>query len=1050
MAAADATASRTLQIVVTMGQSLAEGGTAFRAVVDTTARYPDLALALNFPGIAANTGWGARAVTSSTFKGFQPLLETGTETVSSSIVNELISQYQAAGETSPTFVSINTAVGGASVLQLMVRPQDIFQSVADGLAGEANGGVFAVDKHDGSYDFYLNDNGSATFYKNLSGSVSAFENFVEQVALAVQEARKEGYTVDPTVLINWMQGQQDNYTPNYGFLLNELLDRANAAVKSILSPDAGILASISQESAHGTVMTPTGQLSVVLSRPDAIFGTPEYSIEAGYPSNPTNAADYLHASPTGYVLYGETVGKKFYDALTGHENTPILIDKVTQVSATSVIVHFSGVNTHLVDDTAIYRAANDLVPPSNLGFGAFTSDTGVQTRFKVSDATIIGPDTVRVEFTQAMTGTFQLYLGRTDEDLYTGSQLLQLNGTTLRDAATTPALAPTNGDMLADPYLYEYAPVQYVLQTAQSAPAQVRMGNDFDGNLVGDVLLGSASGSLTSWQLSPTGAIASQGAIGTLAAGQRLVASGDFDGDGRGDLLLRAGDGVLSTWTLDGSTKTGGVTLGNPGANWVAVGTGYFNADWQSDVLLRNTLTGAYQTWDVVGSKVSGGGAVGTTGAGWVYLATGDFNGDGRSDILFESAAGAYAVWTLNDHTITGGGTIGSPGAGWFFKGVGDFNGDGRADILFENADGTYAAWDISGTAIIGGGTIGNPGTGYTFAGVADYNGDGKSDLLLRAADGTLAVWTLDDSIVTGAFSPGNTGDGHVVETGHRADAFATLIFADAATGDLTGALVGTGTLAATAAPGSPGSGETALATGDFSATGETDVLLRDAGGAYAIAATDGTHLLATTTIGTAAGFEFRALGDFDGDGKSDILFENGAGSYALWEMHGAAIAGGGTIGTAAGYAFAATGDLDGDGRSDIVFRNTTSGDLAVWLMNGPAILGGGTIGNPGGSWELKGTGDLNGDGKADLVFEDASGNYAVWDINGTAIIGGGTIGAPGGSWELVKIADLNQDGKADLLFEDAAGHYAAWLMNDTAIIGGGTLATLASSLHVV
>jgi hypothetical protein len=1050
MAPADATASKTLQIVVTMGQSLAEGGTAFHAVENTTARYPDLSFGLNFKGVAPNTGWGAKAATPSTFQGFEPLVETGSETVVSNIVNEMISQYQAAGETSPTFVSFNTAVGGASVLQLMIRPQDIFQSVSDGLAGEENGGVFAVDKHDGSYDFYLNDNGAATFYKNISGSVTAFENFVEQLALTVQEAQKEGYTVDPTVLINWMQGQQDNYTPNYDYLLNELLDRADAAVKSILSSNAGILASISQESAHGNAMVPFQQLSVVLSRPDAIFGMPEYSVEAEYPSNPTNAADFLHVSPTGYVFYGETLGKKFYDALTGHEDAPILMDKVTQVSATSVIVHFSGVETYLVNDGSIYLAANGLVPPSNLGFGSFTNDTGLQTKFKVTDATIIGPDEVRIDFSQAITGTYKLYLGRTDEDLYTGSQLLQLNGTTLRDASTTRALAPTNGETLTDPNLYDYAPVQYLVQTSQTAPTEVSIGYDFDGDRVGDVLLGSASGLLSSWQLSPTGAIASKGAIGYLAHGQRLVASGDFDGDGRGDLLLSAKDGTLSTWTLDGSTKTGGVTLGNPGANWVAVGSGYFNADWQSDVLLRNALTGTYETWDVVGSKVSGGGTVGTPGAGWVYLATGDFNGDGKSDILFESAAGAYAVWTLNDHTITGGGMIASPGAGWFFKGVGDFNGDGKADILFENANGTYATWDMSGTAIIGGGTIGTPGPGYTFAGIADYNGDGKSDLMLREADGTLVVWALDDSSVTGTFSPGAAGNGQAVETGHGADAFATLVFADATSGDLTGMLVGTGALVAGAALGNPGSGETALATGDFSATGETDVLLRDAGGTYSIEATDGTHVIANTAIGTATGYEFRALGDFNGDGKSDILFENGAGNYALWEMSGAAIVGGGSIGTAAGFAFAAVGDLDGDGKSDIVFRNTSTGDLAVWLMNGPAIVGGGTIGNPGDTWEIKGTGDFNGDGKSDLLFEDASGNYAIWDMNGAAIIGGGAIGAPGGSWELVKIVDLNQDGKADLLFEDASGHYAAWLMNDTAIIGGGVLTTLATSLHAV
>jgi hypothetical protein len=91
-----------------------------------------------------------------------------------------------------------------------------------------------------------------------------------------------------------------------------------------------------------------------------------------------------------------------------------------------------------------------------------------------------------------------------------------------------------------------------------------------------------------------------------------------------------------------------------------------------------------------------------------------------------------------------------------------------------------------------------------------------------------------------------------------------------------------------------------ALATGDFSATGETDVLLRDADGAYAIAATGGTHLIATTTIGTPAGFESRAFGDLNGNGKADLLFEDAAGHYAAWLMNDTAIIGGGTFTTLA------------------------------------------------------------------------------------------------------------------------------------------------------
>ena len=1049
---------QTLQMVITSGQSLAIGGTQFKDILSPTPLFPTEVLGMSWNnGTPMNIGWGARTVSASNFKGFAPLIETNSETHTTGMLNALVNRYHDAGLTSPAFLNIPVQAGGYSVLQLMTGKAHIYDTVALGMAAEPNGSEFAVDLKDGTYDFYLNNGGTEYFYRNWKGALTPFDNLVSELAMAVTYANAHGYEVDPTVIFNWIQGQQDVAMKvaniGYEYLLNQLIDRVIAATQSILGPNSHVLSVVSQMRDAGGSWTPLDQIASVLSRPDVIFGAPEYQFEAEYPSIPANAQDFTHLSPTGYYFYGQTIGNKIFDALQGHENTPIIMDKITQVSATSVVVHFTGVNTYLVDDPGRYLAANLLHAPAAFGFGVYTSAGGNFTGFKVANAQIIGPDMVQIEFTKPITGTVRLQLGRNDEDLYSGTQLVQLGGSSLRDATVIDSLQPTNGAVLADPYVYEYAPDQYQIMTVGAGPAKLRIGADFGNDLVGDVLFRTASGAVSNWQLSETGTVSAAAALGNPGAGWKLAATGDFSGDGRTDLLFRNASGVIATWEVTGGAVTGGVTLGNPGAAWSVVGTGYFNADWQSDVLFYNRATGVYASWDIKAGKIAGGGTIGAPGASWVYKATGDFNGDGKSDILFQNANGTFAAWALNDTVITAAsGNIGNPGPDWFFKGTGDFNGDGKADLLFENANGTYATWDLNGTAITGGGTIGNPGAAWTLAGIGDYNGDGTSDLLLRHADGTLATWMLTDYAVTGTASLGNPGDGFLVAGPGSGNAFAGLVFQDSASGDLSGWLAGAGSVVGGGSLGSPGTGWTALATGDAMATGETDVLLRDPSGTLALWSTNGAAQIASAAIGDpGADWGFRAFADFNGDGKADILFQNAVtGEYATWDLSGAAITGGGSIGVAAGYTFVAAGDIDGDGKADVIFRNDATGDFAAWLVNDTAITGGGTIGNPGGSWTFAGLGDFNGDGKIDMLFRDASGTYASWDLDGTAITGGGTIGNPGGSYTLAKIADLNQDGKADLVFVDASGNYASWLLADNAIVGGTTLGAVASNVHLI
>ena len=153
-----------------------------------------------------------------------------------------------------------------------------------------------------------------------------------------------------------------------------------------------------------------------------------------------------------------------------------------------------------------------------------------------------------------------------------------------------------------------------------------------------------------------------------------------------------------------------------------------FNGDGHSDVLLQNTSVGHgdYYIWEANGTgALAGSGAVGWTppsdvNNNWVLSGTGDFNGDGKSDILLQNTAtghGECYIWELNGTgALVGSGLVGwtppsDANNNWLVKGTGDFNGDGKSDILLQNTatgHGECYIWELNGTgALVGSGLVG-------------------------------------------------------------------------------------------------------------------------------------------------------------------------------------------------------------------------------------------------------------------------------------------------------------------------------------------------------
>jgi hypothetical protein len=253
--------------------------------------------------------------------------------------------------------------------------------------------------------------------------------------------------------------------------------------------------------------------------------------------------------------------------------------------------------------------------------------------------------------------------------------------------------------------------------------------------------------------------------LGQVGTDWGFVTLGGFNDGDTSDMLLRNSiSGAFRVYDVapNNNNIAGSALLGTVGVDWQFSGIGNFSSGGTSDMLLRNSNTGGLQVYNISNNQITGTNFMGTVGVDWQFSGIGNFSSGGTSDMLLRNSnTGGLQVYNISNNQITGTNFMGTVGVDWQFSGVGNFSSvPGESDLLLRNSStGVLQVYDINNNQITGSTSIGTVGVDWEFAGVAPIQAPGASDLVLRNGNnGAFQVYNIANNQIAGTASLGAAG----------------------------------------------------------------------------------------------------------------------------------------------------------------------------------------------------------------------------------------------------------------------------------------------------
>jgi co-chaperonin GroES (HSP10) len=234
--------------------------------------------------------------------------------------------------------------------------------------------------------------------------------------------------------------------------------------------------------------------------------------------------------------------------------------------------------------------------------------------------------------------------------------------------------------------------------------------------------------------------------------GANVATSGyDFDGDGISDVLWRnSTTGAVAIWFMKDNSMTGTYVTTVP-LNWEIVATGDMNGDNKSDILWRDSITGEVFIWLMNGATISSAASLGTVPLNWKVSGLDDLDGDSNADIIWrDTTTGEAAIWYMRGTTRLGVLSLRIISLDLDIVGTGDTTFDGKADIILRsktNGEIWIYKMDATGYTKV---SLGPVPLAWKVVGIADLDGDLQADIVWRNSDtGDLSVWYLRNGAIS-------------------------------------------------------------------------------------------------------------------------------------------------------------------------------------------------------------------------------------------------------------------------------------------------------------